>query len=502
MNDRPNVLMLFTDDQRFDTIHALGNLQIHTPNMDRLVKSGVSFTQAHIPSGMIGAVCMPSRAMLLTGRNLFRIDGAGHTIPETHIMIGELLQKNGYESFGTGKWHNGTSSYNRNHDTGTHIFFGGMADHWNVKMYDRDPLCKYEGKGPYIKNFLHSNEIKNLSFDYRFQGRHSSEIIADAGVKYLNERDKTKSFFMYLSFLAPHDPRTMPKRFLKMYEDVDIELPPNFLPKHPFRTGELKHRDEKLAAFPRAPQEIKRHIKEYYAMITHLDYEIGKVLTELENQGLMNNTIIVLAGDNGLALGQHGLMGKQSCYEHSNHVPLIFTGPGIPRNVRTDSFAYLLDIYPTLCDYLDIPIPKSVDGKSLKMAMETPNTNIQEDLYIAFGSSQRAVKTKQYKLIEYVFRGKHIKTQLFDLVQDPWETTNLSEDPDMFEVIESLRGRLIHYRDDWDELTTHWGKIWWNGFLKSNPKYRDERTRTLDMPSKIKHKITQLRLWIKSSFRK
>ena len=245
------------------------------------------------------------------------------------------------------------------------------------------------------------------------------------------------------------------------------------MPKHPFQTGELRHRDEKLAVFPRKPEEIKRHIKEYFALISHLDHEIGKVLDELEKQDLMDNTIIVLAGDNGLALGQHGLMGKQSCYEHSNHVPLIFSGPGIPKNVRTDSFAYLLDIYPTLCDLLHIDIPESVDGKSLKPTIETPNTNIREDIYIAFGCSQRAVKTKQYKLIEYVYRGKHIKTQLFDLVQDPWETKNLSEDPEMKSRIVALRKKMIEYRDEWGELNTFWGKTWWIGFLKSNPQYHN-----------------------------
>ena len=127
-------VLLFTDDQRFDTIHALGNEKIITPNMDRLVKMGTTFTQGHIPSGTSGAVCMPSRAMLLTGRPSFRIEGAGELISENHIMLGEVLQDHGYESFGAGKWHNGKNSLNRNHNSGNHLFFGGMADHWNVPM--------------------------------------------------------------------------------------------------------------------------------------------------------------------------------------------------------------------------------------------------------------------------------------------------------------------------------------------------------------------------------
>ena len=151
---------------------------------------------------------------------------------------------------------------------------------------------------------------------------------------------------MYVSLMAPHDPRTMPKEFLEMYDPEEIKLPENFLTEHPIDTGALRVRDELLAAFPREPNEIKRHIAEYYAMISHLDHAFGRLLTALQEQGKLDNTIIVFAGDNGLALGQHGLMGKQNLYDHSVRVPLIFAGPGIPEGEQRNSPVYLLDIFP------------------------------------------------------------------------------------------------------------------------------------------------------------
>ena len=117
---------------------------------------------------------------------------------------------------------------------------------------------------------------------------------------------------------------------------------------------------------------MRRHIAEYYAMITHLDAETGRLLDVLEQRGLADDTIIVMAGDNGLAVGQHGLMGKQNLYEHSVRVPLIFAGPGVPRGETRDSYAYLLDIFPTLCDLADVPVPDTVTGRSLVPALADP----------------------------------------------------------------------------------------------------------------------------------
>ncbi len=460
--NRPNVIFFFTDDQRFDTIHSLGNEQIVTPNIDSIVKNGTAFANAYIMGGTSGAVCMPSRAMLMTGRTLFHLERQGQGIPEDHEMLGEALQKAGYNTFGTGKWHNGTSSYARSFNAGAEIFFGGMDDHWNVPACNFDPTGKYQQRCYKTADFVTQRVVQKIC-DHIHAGKHSSELFCDAAIDYLRNYKGDDPFFMYISFMAPHDPRTMPGEYLDMYDPDRIDLPENFMPEHPFDNGELRIRDEMLAGFPRTPEEIRRHIAAYYAMITHADAQIGRVLEILKGTGKDENTIIVFAGDNGLALGQHGLMGKQSVYEHSVHVPLIMSGPGIPEGERRDAFCYLLDIYPTLCDLTGLPAPDSVEGKSLVPAMQDASNKIRENLLFAYTKLHRGVRDERYKLIEYVVEGRRT-TQLFDLQADPSELNNLAGAPDYSKILERLRKELMRWRDELGD-TQEQGNIFWDGYF-------------------------------------
>ena len=460
---QPNILFLFADDLRFDVLGAVGAGEVETPNIDRLAAGGTAFTRASIPGGTCGAVCMPSRAMLHTGRTLFHLDRSGQTIPTEHRMMGELFQEHGYDCFGTGKWHNGRESYARSFNSGAEIFFGGMSDHWNVPAYNYDPEGQYDARLPFVTDPSSDNVITWRDCDHMHLGKHSSELFSEAVIRFLGGRELNRSFFAYVSYMAPHDPRTMPKRFLNMYDPDFQKLPENFLGGHPFDNGDLKVRDECLAGFPRDPYEVRRHIAEYYAMITHLDFEIGRVLDELDRSGLSDDTIIVFAGDNGLALGQHGLMGKQNCYEHSVRVPLIFSGPGIPKNERRDAFAYLLDIYPTLCDLTGIAVPDSVEGSSLMPLMQDPHAKNRNSTFHAYEGYQRAVGDERYKLIEYHVNGRR-NTQLFDLDTDPWESRNRVGDGELADTLASLRRILERYRDAWDDDKSKWGREFWNGW--------------------------------------
>ena len=447
MPQPPNIVFFFTDDQRFDTIAALGNEHIITPTLDSLVRDGVTFTSAYIMGGTSGAVCMPSRAMLHTGRTLFHIEVQGQAIPTDHTTMGECFQQAGYETFGTGKWHNGTESYARSFTAGAEIFFGGMDDHWNVPAHDFDPDGKYESRLPRCKDAYYSNELEHRHADHITAGKHSSELFAEATVDFLKSRDDERPFFAYVSFMAPHDPRTMPKQYLDMYDPADIPLPESFMPRHPFDNGDLKTRDERLEAWPRTPDAIRRHIAEYYAMITHADAEIGKVIDTLKQTGQYENTIIVFAGDNGLALGKHGLMGKQSIYEHSVHVPLVMAGPGVPKGERTGAFCYLIDIFPTLCELTRTPIPSTVEGQTLVPAMRDADEMIRDTLILAYTHIHRGARDKRWKLIEYAVGGVRT-TQLFDLENDPHELTNLADDPARGEQVERLRGEVARWRDE------------------------------------------------------
>ena len=463
MGKKPNILFFFTDDQRFDTIRALGNERIFTPCMDSLVESGTAFTDAYIMGGSSGAVCMPSRAMLMTGRTLYHLEAQGQGIPDEHVLLGETLQEAGYVTFGTGKWHNGPASYARSFAAGAEIFFGGMEDHWNVPACDFDPSGEYDVARPMIRDPYHSNAVQYRLGDHITPGKHSSELFAEAAIDFLAGYDSDAPFFMYISFMAPHDPRTMPREYLEMYDPAEIVLPESFMPEHPFDNGALRIRDELLAGFPRTPDEIRRHIAEYYAMITHLDTQIGRMLKALEETGQVENTIVVLAGDNGLAIGRHGLMGKQSLYDHSLHVPLIVSGPGVPKGGKSDAFCYLLDIYPTLCDMVGVPIPATVEGQSLVGAMRDAGEKVRETLLFAYTGLQRAVQDRQYKLIETVVKGQRT-TQFFDLQADPWETHDLTGDPRHAGRIRSMRQELRRWRSELDDTQPGQGEPFWRGF--------------------------------------
>ena len=458
---RPNIVFILTDDQRYNTIHALGNEEIVTPNMDWLVYNGTSFTNAHIPCGTSGAVCMPSRAMIHTGRTLFSLEGEGQSIPAEHKTLGETMRKNGYYAFGTGKWHNGPAAFTRSFDTGNEIFFGGMWDHWNVPTNYYDPTGEYDNVINFVANPGNSNKVTKVHCDKFNPGKHSSELLTDTTVSFINEYHGEKPFFVYTAFLAPHDPRTMPDEYKNMYDPDKIKLPANFT-SCPDNFGVQDIRDERLTPSPREERKIREHIAEYYGMITHLDHEIGKIIDAVRHKGELDNTVFILAGDNGLAVGCHGLMGKQNHYDHSIRIPLIFSGVNIPKNKIINKYVYLLDIYPTLCEMLEMKIPDSVEGKSFYKMFANDDFETRKDLYFVYNNLLRSVKDKQYKLIEY--RNYAWKTELFDLINDPDEMNNLANDEQYAEVKQRLTELLLFYKESWGDERHEFGKSYWNNY--------------------------------------
>lgn len=459
---KPNILFLFADDQRFDTINAWGNKEIITPNIDALVSRGTSFTECHIPSGTSGAVCMPSRAMLNTGRQLFSLQGEGQEIPENHALLGETLQGAGYDTFGTGKWHNGTRAYARSFNHGDEVFFGGMDDHWNVPAYHYDPSGEYKNRKYKIRNYMHDT-VRNTFISDHIGQLHSTELFAEATKTFIKEQDGEKPFYAYVSFMAPHDPRTMPDRFREMYDVNKISLPENFMAYHSIEYANTSCRDELLAPYPRTIEDTKQQLMEYYAMITHIDDEVGKVIQTLKDEGQYDNTIIIYAADNGLALGQHGLFGKQCHYEHSIKVPFVIAGPGIPENQRRDTYIYLMDIFPTLCDMNQIPIPETVEGKSFLACIKDADETCREDLYFAYTDKIRSVKDRRYKLMQHVYDGV-MTTQLFDLEKDPLELANLAKDQDHQDVVRRLKGLMKDYCSQWNERKHFMGEDYWQQY--------------------------------------
>jgi len=446
---RMNVVFILSDDQRYNTIHLLGNKNISTPNLDRLVRMGTAFTRAHIMGGRQGAICMPSRVMLLTGTYANHLKDDGAIIPAATPTFPEVLRANGYNTFQSGKWHSDKASYNRSFSTGDNIFFGGMnfleaGGQTNPQMFHYDSSGKYPDSA-------------------KWQGNHfSSEYYAEAAIKFINEqKGNEKPFMCYVAFTSPHDPRTAPEHFRRMYSDGSMPLPPSFMPQHPFDNGELNVRDELLVSKPLQPDSIRKEQADYYAMITEMDSHVGKILDALQANGMLENTLIIFAGDNGLAVGDHGLLGKQNLYDYSVRVPLIIAGPDLPKNKRSDALCYLSDICPTVLEYTGIPVSASVTAKSLLPVIKN-DAPLRDDVYFLYRDFQRGVRTTDnWKLILYNVNGVHT-TQLFNLNTDPAEMHNLAKDEKYTNKLQQLTMLLIKdmkaYGDNLDITRPDWKK--------------------------------------------
>ncbi len=208
-----------------------------------------------------------------------------------------------------------------------------------------------------------------------------------------------------------------------MYDPEKIPLPAAFVPLHPWDNGDMAVRDERLAPWPRTPEDTKRQIAEYYACVSCLDHHVGRILAALKDLGQLDNTVVVFTGDNGLSLGEHGLFGKQNLYEFGGmHVPLVVAGSGVQQG-HSDALVYLMDLLPTFCDLAGAAIPEGVEGRSLAPILAGKEDKVREVLYTAYQNNQRAVRDGRWKLIRYPLVDK---TQLFDLQADPHELNNLA----------------------------------------------------------------------------
>lgn len=420
---KPNILILFADDQRADALGCSGNSCIKTPNIDKLAVGGVRFTNSYVMGGHHGAISAPSRAMLLTGKSLYHV----YDVLDGVTTMPMFLASNGYETFGTGKWHNGIKSFEVSFQRGENVFIGGMSDHYNVPC--RSLGADRKLSEPVTKGF-------------------STDLFADAAIDYLNDYSngkKEKPFFCYVAFTAPHDPRSPRKDYIGTYPDETIPLPGNFKKYHPFIFDDMLVRDEHLTPWPRTPEIIQASLADYYALISHLDKRVGEIIEVLKRNGLYDNTIIVYAADNGLAIGSHGLLGKQNLYEHSMKVPLIISGPGIPKEKVSDAFVYLYDLFPTLTMLCNLPKPSGVDGKDLTTVIMGNSDGVRSTMFNVYRNTVRSVRDKEWKLIRYPERDY---TQLFNLRKDPLEINNLATEPSNQSKVDEMMKLLAEWQKE------------------------------------------------------
>jgi len=424
--DRPNIVFLFADDQRADTIGAHGNPHIQTPNLDKLSGEGFSFRRNYCAGSFSGAVCVASRAMLMTGRHWMNLPkdkpqsnwGNSPTLPKL------LEEKGNYRSFLIGKWHNGKGTLDRSFRDGRSIYMGGMADHTTFQVQD-----------------LANGKLSAK----RDSGGFSSTVFASEAVAFLDEADTDQPFFLYVSFLAPHDPRNPPEKYRALYYNNRPPLPVNYRPEHPFRNAPqvTMGRDEGLAPWPRTEEMISDQLCEYYGLVTHLDEQVGRILGALKKSPHAENTIVVYTADHGLAMGSHGLLGKQNVYEQSMRCPLIVAGPSIPAGSSTDSFTYVHDLYATLLETARIAPPEGVDSRSLVPLLRGEAESVRDTIFLPFQDSQRAVSDGRWKLHVYPQINHRL---LFDLSEDPHELTNLASFPEHQNDLKNMESLMEEWR--------------------------------------------------------
>ena len=467
---KPNIVFLYADDFAYWAINALGNEIIQTPNLDKLVAQGVSFSNAFNMGGWNGAICIASRSMLISGRSIWKANeinrqwGEGNTAAHSQTW-GRLMSNAGYNTFATGKWHIQADPEQVFEET-VNINPGGMPpDHLTGTpgLYDEVREAYANGEDFYAllppgynrplsetdDSWTASDPVHN---GYWTDGTHWSEVQRGDAINFIDAASRSEDpFFLYLAFNAPHDSRQSPKEFLDLYPLEDIPLPENWLPEYPYldEMGDLRvMRDEMLGPVPRTPYAIRTHIREYYAIISHLDAQIGMILQALEEKELMDNTYIFFTGDNGLSVGQHGLLGKQNMFDHSIHVPLLAAGPDLPSGTEVSSDIYLQDIMATSLSLAGIEKPDFVDFNSFLnlangVASELPLPN---GVYGAYMDTQRMIRKDGFKLILYP---RNRELLLFDLNADPLEMNDLSEKPqyaakvrNLFEGLLSLQAQM------------------------------------------------------------
>lgn len=389
---RPNILHIHADDHRPDGLGALGTKGLITPNLDSLVARGMTFTRAYTQGSMIGAVCTPSRTMMLTGRSWQRIPGAPSALPDAAdpaTFLPSVLAAAGYRT-----WHMGK---------GGNAFTAGLNAFQTSVVDD-------------------ARSADNPATDRA----HASSRLADRTIAFLKEHAARKDgapFYAYLAPPVPHDPRSAEPRFHAMYDPARITLSPAFMPLHPWDNGEMAVRDERLAPWPRTEEDTRRQTADYHACVTGLDHHVGRIFAALKETGQWDNTVIVFSGDNGLSLGEHGLFGKQNLYERGGmHVPLVIAGPGIPQGT-TSAFAYLMDLFPTFAALAGAKTPQGIDGRDLSPVIRGESKGVREVAYLGYRDCMRSVSDGRWKLIRYPLVDR---TQLFDLEKDPHELTNLA----------------------------------------------------------------------------
>lgn len=400
---KPNIILIESDDQSNLAVGAYGWDKVHTPNIDEIANEGVYFTSAYNMGCWSPAVCIPSRTMLFNGVSVWRAAKLNaNNVPGMSLI--ERLDEVGYETYLTGKWHaNGKKPRDMFHHYG-HILPG------QLKKYYTD-----EG--------------------------HLTDVVGQEAVAFINEAAKKEDpFFLYVAFNAPHVPRRTAQKYYDMYPPENIHLPPSVKdePLHPL----IKYNYSKN---PLSSREMRTRYQQNNAMVTHMDDRIGDIISALKKAGIYENSILVFMSDQGINFGENGVAGKVCLYDVSVTAPLIIRVPGMPKGEKFNKRIYLQDLYPTLLELVNAEIPEYMEFQSLLPAMkgetkESPHKSI----YMGMFDDQRGIVHDDYKLIMYTQAGE---AELYNLKNDRWEMDNLIDKKEAGKIIPELGKEFFKWQE-------------------------------------------------------
>jgi len=455
-----NVLFIAVDDLRTE-LNCYGKKVIKSPNIDKLAEKGTLFTRAYCQQ----ALCMPSRSSLLTGRRpdttkvydfsvRFR-----DTVPGV-VTLPEQFKKHGYHAQGFGK-----------------IFHIDDTQSWSVPHYASKCQQYHSTKGKKVLEYIKSDhrrltylwdlgagftktkrpgglpyEAPNVP-DFKLR----DGDLANQAIKALN-LVKDKPFFLAVGFHKPHLPFIAPKKYWDLYDRNELSLadnpfPPEDVPRCAmYNWNDLRHYYGIPDVGPVSDEQARSLIHGYYACVSFTDAQVGRLINELERLKLREKTIIILWGDHGWQLGEHGMWDKHSNFETSTHSPLIISVPGQkPINVKTNALVEFVDMYPSLCDLCGIPIPEGLEGTSFRPLIENPNRKWKN---AAFSQYPRVVpeygkgmghsmRTDRYRFTEWLVPGTDFcKYELYDHLIDPNENVNIANRPENAQLVRQLASQL------------------------------------------------------------
>lgn len=449
---RPNILILHTDQQRWDTIRYGGNEHIHTPNLDALAERGALFQNFFCNS----PVCMPSRHSMLSGQYPSAIGSTcnGIEMDEDVLTIHKVLKPYGYHTASNGKLHFKNHA-NRDHRAPHPTYgFDQLIVSDDFGCYDDAYMKWVEEKDPsQVENCLSTScpawtgeplvvpgREHLMHKPYVFPGPEElthSAFVAEETISYI-ERHKEEPFFAIAGFFSPHSPVNPPQRFVDMYEPSTLPLP--FM-----NEGEDRY---DLSA-----DEWRRVKAHYYGLISHIDDQIGRILTALDEAGLRDETLIVFTSDHGDHMGDHGMVGKGTPYDSCNRIPLIVSYPGhIPEGEVYHEIVEGVDLAPTLIDYGGVQIPPVMQGRSFRPLLEgrayEPRTSAYIEIRIprghaetkdVTGRSWKGLRTQDYEYAVYD-DGREL---LFDLEEDPHELDNVSDDEEYGDALHRMHEEMV-----------------------------------------------------------